>query len=295
MGRQKWFLLLLCLLSSCAGTGEASAARRAGKRESAGSAAQASAAKSEEEPVSSQNYKFVTPLERSEEDKVIVRVEAFHTELDRAFSPRARQRKLATVEILQDKTAFQARVTRDKPEVLEQDSALYVKDRVILVHLGLDSGNLFRTIFRNQTRLYLYDLTRNFPLWIEEGLVSFFEEVTVSENRYIITGYSADKMSELQALLKSGNYPGFKELVQITQRKDFTESHRLISWGFTYWAQVGSDANRTVYNNYLRAVMEKGADNVNIEDFLNMSLEEFQKKWQNWILKKQIYKKGDDK
>jgi hypothetical protein len=41
--------------------------------------------------------------------------------------------------------------------------------------------------------------------------------------------------------------------------------------------------------------MEKGADNVNIEDFLNMSLEEFQKKWQNWILKKQIYKKGDDK
>jgi len=261
------------------------------------------ASRREENSVRSQYYEFITPLSRSEEDQVIARVEAFHAELSKAFAPGIREMKVATVEILQDRAAFDARIAADKPEVAEPDSALFVKDRIILAHLGVDAESLFRSLYRHQTRLYLYDLTRKFPLWIEEGIVSFFEEVSLSvdladpasQGRYIITGYSADKMERLQTLLASGKYPNFRELVQITQRSDFTEEHRLISWGFTYWAQVGGANNREAFKNYLRAVRENGAENVNIEDFLGMSLEEFQKKWQKWILKQEVYKKGGDK
>lgn len=252
--------------------------------------------KREEGFVRSQNYKFITPLQRSEEDQVIARVEAFHAELSKAFAPGIHERKVTTVEILQDKATFDARVSQNKPEILEPDSALYVEARIILVHLGVDAQPLFRALFRHETRLYLYDLSRRFPLWIEEGIVSFFEEVSISEERYRITGYSADKMEKLQALIASGDYPRFSQLIQLTQRADFTEEDRLVSWGFTYWAQVGGpNTNRVAYKNYLRAVLEKGAESVNIEDFLSMPLEEFQKRWEKWILKQEIYRKGGDK
>jgi hypothetical protein len=296
------FFTLFLFLSSC---GKPDTALRQSLRWQASPiTAEDPASKREEDSARSQYYKFITPLSRSEEDKVIARVEAFHAELSKAFAPGIREMKVATVEILQDKAAFDARVAAGKPEVTEPDSALFVKDRIILAHLGADTQALFRALYRHQTRLYLYDLTRKFPLWIEEGIVSFFEEVSLSvdladpalQGRYIITGYSADKMERLQTLLASGKYPDFRGLVQITQKSDFTEEHRLISWGFAYWAQVGGpNTNRVVYKNYLRAVLEKGAENVNIEDFLGMTLEEFQKKWQNWILKQEIYKKGGEK
>lgn len=290
------YFTLLVFLSSCGKPDTTPWPASGGTREAVPLIGENPARQREETAIRSQNYKFITPLSRSEEDGVIARVEVFHAELCKAFSPGVHERKVATIEIVSDKEAFTARVSQDKPEVLEPDSALFIKTRVILVHLGVDTQPLFRALFRHQTRLYLYDLTRRFPLWIEEGIISFFEEVSVSQERYRITGYSADKMERLQALLTSGNYPQFRQLTQLTQSSDFTEQHRLVSWGFTYWAQIGGpNTNRVVYKNYLRAVLEKGAENVNIEDFLHMTLEEFQKRWEKWILKQEIYKKGGDK
>ncbi|MFH1422656.1 MAG: hypothetical protein ABIH42_08110 [Planctomycetota bacterium] len=245
------------------------------------------------EPTNTQNYIFITPLEQNEELKIKARVDVFYKEVKKALSPEHAEKEPVTIEILPNEKQFSEKTEKEKPEVLDKNSALYPAKRLILVYLNdEDAEPLLRAIFRNQTRLFIYKLTDKFPLWIEEGIVSFFEETVISDTGYRITGYSADKLEKLQTLIKTNACPHFEELVKITERSDFKEAHELVSWGFTYWAQMGSQSSSRIkiYKSYLRAILEKGAKNVNLEDYTKISMEEFENKWADWILKQEVFK-----
>lgn len=240
--------------------------------------------------VRSSYYRYFGELDGKELDRVMVAAEEYHQQLLRArFGQRSKWPTLndyVNVIILKDAHGFARRVAGALDAVVDADAAVVPsRKEIVVLHQG-GGGKLFRKLFRAQARLFFLQFAPELPLWLHEGMVSYFEEVEISAvggASYLrIAGRSAGKLVQVKELLEAGKLPGMAE---ITQSKKLTETEKLAAWAFVYWSQA-SRKNKVALSGYLAAIRKKGYEKVKIEKHLRMELAQFDRRWKAWLVKK---------
>ncbi len=247
----------------------------------------------------SSHYRYACALPKAELDRVIAAMEQYLLEIFKALGPkREKLPEYADVFIAEDEASFRQALINAPDAVVDSDFVAVIPSRRKLVVLHRGRWKEFRRrLFRAQARLFFGDVMGQLPVWLEEGMVSFFEEVIIggrgAETTFKIVGYSGKKLAGVQALMKSGTFPGLASLMAITKREKLSEADRLTAWAFVYWSQHSGRRSQTAFKRYVRALKDNKPDNVDIEEYLHMTVADFEKRWKEWLLRQEVYlKKG---
>jgi len=249
--------------------------------------------------LASSNYRYATALPKDKLDKVITAMETYYMAMLKALKPRLKDLpELTNVLIVEDELSFRRAVAPYTDAIVDDNSAFLPSSRQIVVLYREGDKKFFSRLFRAQARVFFTDFMPELPLWLHEGLVLFFEEVAVgggNQGVLRITGYSTGKLEKVQSLIESTELPQIARVSAIEERDSLTENDRLTAWAFIYWSQHSGRNSRFAFKSYLAALKEEGYDKVDIEKYLTMSLEEFEKRWRKWLLKQHVYATGGEK
>ena len=243
----------------------------------------------------SSNYRFTASLTKSQLDRVMAAMDQYHLEMYRALGPdRKEHPEYADVVILDDEASFLKKIEDSPDAVVDRDFIAVIPSKRMLVLLHRGTWMEFsRRLFRSQARLFLRDFMPQLPAWLREGMISFFEEVTMGglggRSKFKIVGYSSEKLAGVHKLIKSGKLPGLKSISAITDRAKFTEADLLSAWAFVYWSQHSGRLSRETFKRFVGAIIEKGPENVDIGEYLRISLPDFEKRWKEWLLEQKVF------
>jgi hypothetical protein len=249
----------------------------------------------------SSNYKYIAALPKEELDRIMAAMDQYHLLLFKAIGPgRKELPEYANVIIVESQADLTDLAAEPPDTIVDEDAvAVSVAKRLLIVLHDKRWKEFSRRLFRAQARLFFADCLPGLPVWLQEGMVSFFEETTLAgiggETKLKIIGYNGAKLSEVQELIRSGNLPTLAETMAIAQRGEFDAAHRLAAWAFVYWSQLSGKPSQQTFTRYVRDIKDQGAENVNIEEYLQTPLGAFDTKWREWLLKQEVYLTGDDK
>jgi hypothetical protein len=249
-----------------------------------------------EDSLRSSNYRFGTPLPKPQLDRIMAAMEQYHLQLFKAVQPKWKKLpEYVDVYLPGDKLGFQQLVEGETDAVVDPDFVAVVPSKRKIVVLRESNWGQFRKrLFRAQARVFFEDCMPELPLWLEEGFASFFEEVTIggkgADTAFKIVGHSTEKLAIVQALIKDDEMPALAELMALNDRANLTDKGRLAAWAFVYWTQHSGGPTRRTFTRYLRAIIDKGHENVSLGEYLKMSLDVFEKRWKAWLCKLEVYK-----
>jgi hypothetical protein len=242
----------------------------------------------------SQNYRYSTTLPKPKLDRIMAAMEQYHLRMFDAIKPKWTELpKYVDVVVPEEKVSFREMVGDSDDAVVDSDFvAVIPSKRKIVVLYSEDWKDFSRRLFRAQARVFFHDSMPGLPLWLREGMVSFFEEVAIGgiggETKFKIVGYNAQKLADVQELMESESLPQLSEVMAVADRENWSDSDRLTAWAFVYWSQHSGKGSQRAFKKYLKAI-ENGGENANIEDYLGISLQEFEERWKKWLLKQEVY------
>lgn len=248
-----------------------------------------------EDTLRSSNYRYVAVLPKAELDRVMAAMEQYHLEIFKALKPPVEKLPGYTdVVIPENEASFRKTVGAFPEAIVDPDFVAVIPSKRTLVVLHRGTWPKFsRRLFRAQARLFFSDYMPKLPPWLREGMVSFFEEAAVgglgAETSFKIVGYSAEKMAGVHALMEQASGPDMLSLSAAMSRENLSEADRLAAWAFVFWSQHSGSKSRATFKRYLSAIIEKGFENTDIEDYLQMSVADFEKRWKEWLLRQEVY------
>jgi hypothetical protein len=243
----------------------------------------------------SQNYRYTSSLPKPELDRIMAAMEQYHLQMFEAIRPRWKELpKYVDVVIPESKATFSRMVGASGDVVMDADFVAVVPSKRKIVILHSSKWKEFsRKLFRAQARMFFHDAIPHLPLWLVEGMISFFQEVAIGgiggETKFKIIGYNAENLNKVQELIKSDKFPELAGVMTIAERKKLTDADKLAVWAFVYWSQHSGKGSQRAFKEFLKALKGKSSGEVKIEEHLRMPLQEFDKRWRKWLLRQQVY------
>ena len=284
--------LILCLLG-CKTVYEGPVERRLpGEQVSKGQVLRSPVTMEQDESLRSSNYRYSAVLPKRELDRMMAAMEQYHLRMYKALQPPMKKvPEYIDVVIPATSEGFSQCLKGNSDALVESGSVavLFSKRKIIVLHED-EWSKFSRKLYRAQVWMFFREHMSRLPAWLEEGMISFFEEVvTDSEGGLRIVGYNAEKMAGVQEVIEAGEFPSLENLSGMHERESLGDKDKLAAWAFVYWGQHSGRKSKESFKKYLSAVLEKGFEKTDIESFISMKTVDFDKRWKEWLLKQEVY------
>jgi hypothetical protein len=166
----------------------------------------------------------------------------------------------------------------------------YGGGRVVTYHGKFGTTGSTQTILFHECTHQFHDMVagiRKVPIWIAEGLASFFECSEIDEKGNIHVGIvNGDRLDIVQQGVKSGNFIQLSQLI-VTPQSRFRGEHYAYAWTLIYFLVYTSKHNQAVFNRYWTDVACGTGDDPRSTKFLKVigiPIEKLQECWKEWVL-----------